>query len=72
MKILTFCFSATGNTAKIADVIEKKLTLPGAEVHKTDITTHKARKKETDLKPYDAFVFGFPEYSWRAPKEAGE
>ncbi|EHQ35278.1 EFR1 family ferrodoxin [Methanoplanus limicola] len=72
MKILILYFSATGNTAGIADFIAEKFTAFGAETETADITPHEARQKETDLTPYDAVVFGFPVHSWRAPREARE
>ncbi|WP_421908538.1 EFR1 family ferrodoxin [Methanolacinia petrolearia] len=72
MKILTLYYSATGNTEKIADVITKKLRELGADAERKDIIPYNTRQKEIDLSPYDAVIFGFPVYSWRAPREARE
>ncbi len=72
MKILILYFSATGNTAKIAKVIEKKLTEMGGEVTMSDITSYKNRQKKIDLTPYEAVVFGAPIHSWRVPRAVRE
>lgn len=72
MKVLILYFSATGNTASIAKVIEKEFTEMGAEVTISDITPHAARKREIDLEPYQAVLFGSPIHSWRAPRAVRE
>ncbi len=61
-------FSATGNTAKIAEVIKEELVELGAEVHSYDITSPEKRQNPPDLDPYDAVLFGFPVHSNRAPR----
>lgn len=72
MKVLILYFSATGNTAKITKVIEEKFTEMGAEVTTSDITSYADRQQKTDLKPYQAVVFGAPIHSWRAPRVVRE
>lgn len=68
MKILMLYFSATGNTEKVARVIEKQFTAMGADVTLSDVTPHASRQTRMDLTPYDAVVFGSPIHSWRAPR----
>ncbi|WFN36834.1 EFR1 family ferrodoxin [Methanomicrobium antiquum] len=68
MKILIAYFSATGNTRKIADFVFEKLKNLGADVEILDITPLSVREKKTDLSLYDAFLFGMPVHSWRAPR----
>lgn len=68
MKLLLHYFSATGNTAKMAKVLEDAFTALGAEVTLRDITPHPQRQGAIDLKPYQAVVFGAPIHSWRAPR----
>jgi flavodoxin/ferredoxin len=72
MKVLILYFSATGNTAKIANVIKKKFTKMGAEVTTIDITSLADRQQKIDLEPYQAVVFGSPIHSWRAPRVVRE
>ena len=72
MKILILYFSATGNTAKIAKVIEEKFKEEGASVTMSDITPLGERQRKIDLEPYQAVVFGTPVYARRAPKEVRE
>jgi flavodoxin/ferredoxin len=67
-KIALMYFSATGNTKKIADVVEESLTKLAASVTKIDITSYEARKEQMSLREYDAVIFGFPIYSLRAPR----
>lgn len=67
MKVYMAYFSATGNTAKIAEIIKEKLVELGAEVHSYDITPSEKRQ-EPHLDPYDAVIFGFPVYSNRSPR----
>jgi flavodoxin/ferredoxin len=61
-------FSATGNTKKIADVIQKYLTDHDVSVTEIDITSFASRKEAVSLDKYDAVMFGFPIYSLRAPR----
>jgi menaquinone-dependent protoporphyrinogen IX oxidase/ferredoxin len=72
MKVLILYFSATGNTAKIAKVIEEKFTELGIEVNTSDITSYAARRRKVDLEPYQALVLGAPIHSWRAPRVVRE
>lgn len=44
LKILIVIFSATGNTAKMGEVIQDELTQIGAHVEKKDITSYEERK----------------------------
>ncbi|PKN35823.1 MAG: 4Fe-4S ferredoxin [Deltaproteobacteria bacterium HGW-Deltaproteobacteria-19] len=68
MKLLLNYFSATGNTAKIAKVLEEAFAAAGAEVDLHDITPYSRRREKIELKPYQAVVFGAPIHSWRAPR----
>ena len=68
MKILLCCFSATGNTAAIAETIGRRLSELGAEVDSVDITLPSSRKQPIDLTPFQAAVFGAPIHSSRAPR----
>ena len=68
MRILIAFFSATGNTAKIAEVIGKCFEGLGADVEELDITPHGSREGGYDLESYDAVVFGAPIHSNRAPR----
>ena len=72
IKILMVIFSATGNTAKIGEVIQDALTQSGAHVEKKDITSYEDRKDPLDLTPYHAVIFGSPIHARRAPRIARE
>lgn len=67
-KIALIYFSATGNTKKVADAMEKYLTKLDTSVTKIDITSYESRKEQIPLSRYDAIIFGFPIYSLRAPR----
>lgn len=71
-KILICYFSATGNTAKIAQVIGDAFTEMGCTVTMSDITSSAERQKKIDVTPYHAVVFGAPIHSWRAPRVVRE
>jgi len=68
MKVLVAYFSATGNTARMAEVIKRELAGLGAEAELLDITSYADRQKPLGLKPYRAAVFGFPVHANRAPR----
>ncbi|HSQ85629.1 MAG TPA: flavodoxin domain-containing protein [Desulfobacterales bacterium] len=68
MKVLILYFSATGNTAKIAKVIEEKFKEEGVRVTMSDITPLGERQRKIDFEPYQAVVFGAPVHSRRAPR----
>ena len=68
MKVLILYFSATGNTAKIAKVIEERFKEEGVRVTMSDITPLGVRQRRIDFEPYQAVVFGAPVYSRRAPR----
>ena len=72
MRILIVYFSATGNTAKIAKEIGKKIAGMGVEVSLSDITPYAERKKKIDFGPFQAVVVGAPIHSWRAPRVVRE
>ncbi|MBN1573717.1 MAG: EFR1 family ferrodoxin [Deltaproteobacteria bacterium] len=72
MKILIPFFSATENTARIAEVIRKRLESLGAGVEELDITPRGSRASGLDLGPYDAVIFGAPIHSNRAPRVVRE
>ena len=68
MKILLCCFSATGNTAAVAEALGRRLSELGAEVDAVDITLPSSREQPIDMTPYQAAVFGAPIHSSRAPR----
>ena len=68
MRIAIAYFSATGNTRKMADVIESALTERGAAVDKFDVTVPSARKAPMDFSGFDGVIFGAPIHSMRAPR----
>ena len=68
MKIVLCHFSATGNTARIADAISSGLTDLGAEVTRLDITSPEVRERVPDMSQYDAAVIGAPIHSMRTPR----
>ncbi|MBD3196727.1 MAG: hypothetical protein GF317_16845 [Candidatus Lokiarchaeota archaeon] len=70
MKIAIIYFSATNNTALIADKIEEYLIQIDNEINvlKYDITSHKNQNKVFDAAKFDFLFFGFPVYAWRIPR----
>ncbi|MDB4442550.1 flavodoxin domain-containing protein [bacterium] len=68
IKILIIIFSATGNTAKIAEVIQQELKQLGSDIEVKDITSYDDRKDLLDLTLYHAVIFGFPIHARRAPR----
>jgi flavodoxin/ferredoxin len=68
MNVLIVYFSATGNTAKIAKVIEKKFKEEGVKVTMSDITPLAERQGKIDFEPYQAVIFGAPVHTRRAPR----
>jgi flavodoxin/NAD-dependent dihydropyrimidine dehydrogenase PreA subunit len=72
MKVLILYFSATGNTGKIAKVIEERFKESGCDVSVADITSESSRQEKIDLEPYQAVVFGAPIHSSRAPRVVRE
>ena len=68
MKIGLIYFSPTENTAKIAEIVKNKLNELHNEVEEFNITNYSERQKKIDLGQFEAFIFGFPIYYWRAPK----
>lgn len=60
MKILNLYFSATGNTAKVADKIDAALRENGHEVHTMKVT----RDLEVDVLAYDYVFLGSGVYEW--------
>ena len=68
MKILFACFSATGNTKKISDIMATRLTELGSQVERLDITLPESREPGMDLSSFQAAVFGSPIHSVRAPR----
>ncbi|SHI83873.1 Flavodoxin domain-containing protein [Desulfatibacillum alkenivorans DSM 16219] len=68
MKIAVLYFSATGNTKKMADVIEQSLAGLGAQVEKIDVTVPSARRESMDFSGWDGVIFGAPIHSMRAPR----
>lgn len=72
MKIMMAFFSATGNTKKIAKEIQKKFNDLNVSITILDITSNSSREEEISISQYDAFIFGFPIYSMRAPRVCRE
>ena len=72
MNVLIVYFSATGNTAKMATVIEERFAEMGAEVTMSNVTSYKHRQEKIDLASYEAVVFGAPIHSRRAPRVVRE
>jgi flavodoxin/Fe-S-cluster-containing hydrogenase component 2 len=72
MKILIAFFSATGNTKKIAKVVNKKIGELNISTTLLDITSSNSRKDNILINDYDAVIFGFPIYSMRAPRVCRE
>jgi len=72
MKVLISYFSATGNTEKMARVIEERFAEMGVEVTMSNMTSYTNRQEKIDLAPYDAVVFGAPVHARRAPKVVRE
>jgi menaquinone-dependent protoporphyrinogen IX oxidase/ferredoxin len=72
MNILILYFSATGNTAKMATVIEERFAEAGGKVTMSNITSYTNRQEKIDLAPYDAIVLGSPVHSRRAPRVVRE
>lgn len=68
MKIGLIYFSATGNTARVAGVITESLEQAGMTVAEYDVTALAQRRKKIDIGFCDAFMFGFPVHSLRAPR----
>ena len=68
MNVLIVYFSATGNTAKMAKVIEERFAEVGSKVTMANMTSYAIRQEEIDLTPYEAVVFGAPVHVRRAPR----
>lgn len=68
MNIGLIYFSPTENTAKVAAVVKKKLIELNNEVREFNITNYSERQKPLDLDQFEAFMFGFPIYYYRAPR----
>ena len=72
MRIALVYFSATENTAQVAEAIAARLTEKGDTVDIMDITLPDFREKRLDMSQYEAAVFGFPVHYLRAPRIARE
>jgi len=69
VNIALIYFSATGNTAKIANtLIETLETYEGVNIDSFDITSLSTRLNKLDLDKYEGIFFGFPIYVLRAPR----
>lgn len=68
LKVMMAYFSGTNNTKKIADIITKKLEDINVSITVIDITAKSIREEDISISDYDAFIFGFPIYSLRAPR----
>lgn len=72
LNVMLIFFSATGNTKKVANTIEKKLKALDIAITSYDITSYENRNKKMSFSDYDAIIFGFPIYSLRAPRVCRE
>ncbi len=72
MNVLILYFSATGNTAKMAKVIEERFAEVGCKVTMANMTSYENRQEKIDLTPYEAVVFGAPVHARRAPRVVRE
>jgi menaquinone-dependent protoporphyrinogen IX oxidase len=68
VKILIVIFSATGNTAKMAEIIKEELKQLGADIERKDIRSYDDRIDPLDLPPYHAVIFGSSIHARRAPR----
>lgn len=68
MKLLMVYFSPTGNTRKVAQAVADRCDQLGSDVTLWDMTLPLQRQKNVELTAFDAFVFGFPVHSLRAPR----
>jgi ferredoxin len=68
MKIALIYFSATGNTEKIKNVIKDELIRLNDEICDFNIADRNVRQSFNDIGSYNALIFGFPIYYWRAPQ----
>ena len=72
IKVMMAFFSATGNTKQIAKKIQKKFNDLNVSITVVDITSSSSREEDILISKYDAFIFGFPIYSMRAPRVCRE
>lgn len=68
MKILTICFSGTGNTAKIAELYRAAFESEGAQVTELYLPEATEKIKELDLNEFDLLGFGYPIHAFNAPE----
>ena len=68
MKIGIVYFSATGNTKAYAKIIGEEMEKLGVHTFLLDITTPKVRDNLLNFDDFEAVLFGFPIYSFRAPR----
>ena len=68
MKLLVVYFSPTGNTRTVAHAIARRCSQLGSQVTFCDISALSRRREHVDLAAVDAFIFGFPVHSLRAPR----
>ncbi len=68
MFIAIIYFSATGNTQRIKNVIKKELINLGNDIQEFNLANRSVRENFSSFELFDAVVFGFPVYYWRAPR----
>jgi len=68
MHIAIIYFSGTGNTLKIKNIIKEELIKLNNEIKEFNLANRSMRENLHDFKPFDAIMFGFPIYYWRAPR----
>lgn len=68
MFIAIIYFSATGNTQRIKNVIKEELINLGNDIQEFNLANRSVREKFSSFKLFDAVIFGFPVYFWRAPR----
>jgi len=68
MKLLMVYFSPTGNTRHVTHAVADRCAQLGSNITLWDITSPSQRRENVDPAAFDAFVFGFPVHSLRAPR----
>jgi len=68
MFIAIIYFSGTGNTEKIKDIIKAELKSLNNKVQEFNLANRNIRNNFKGFESFDAIIFGFPIYYWRAPR----
>jgi ferredoxin/flavodoxin len=67
-KIALVYFSATKNTEKIKNVIKEEIIQLKNDVEEFNLADRNVRESLRDFESFNAVIFGFPVYFWRAPR----